>query len=81
MEIHDLNTWYSLGKYLSEHYEELNIRSLANYIYALYKASSKQPIMLDFSDLFQDMELELIKRMDMADTQSMNTVVLSYAKS
>ena len=54
--------WFSLADYLSQHHRKLSVRALSNYLYALHRGSARSPLVLDFSELFTQMELPLVER-------------------
>lgn len=87
MKIEDPEVWSSLASYVSKTYKTMDIRSLSNTVYAFQKVSQGKPIILNFDDLFTDLELPIIMKLDQSlpgsvgDPQSISNFVLAYAKS
>ena len=88
MKIDDHEIWSSLAAYVSTIMHELDFRSLSSICYSFYKASQGKPVMLNFDDLFTELELPIIKRLDqtlhiseMCDPKGISTLVMSYGKT
>lgn len=87
MKIEDPEVWASLASYISKNYKLMDIRNLSNTVYALHKVSQSKPVILNFDDLFTELELPIIMKLDkglpgsVGDPQSIANVILAYSKS
>jgi hypothetical protein len=84
MGIDDEEVWASLAAYLIERCETFDERDLSTHVYALYHAGKNKPIILNFDDLFKKYELQLVKKFEMpngATSQSISNAILSYSKT
>ena len=87
MKIEDPEVWNSLAAYVAKTYNQMDIRNISNTVYALHRVSLGKPVILNFDDLFQELELPLIMKLDSGlpgssgDPQSIANAVLAYAKS
>ena len=57
MGIDDEEVWASLAAYLIERCHTFTERDLSTQVYALYQASRRKPIILNFDDLYKKFEL------------------------
>lgn len=57
MHIDDEEVWGSLAAYLIERCDQFSERDLSTHVYALYHASKRKPIILNFDDLYKKYEL------------------------
>ena len=67
MGIDDEEVWASLASYLIERREYFTDRDLSTHVYALQHVSKRKPIILNFDDLYQKYELQLVKRFENSD--------------
>ena len=72
---------------MAQRHDSFDVRSLSNVVYSLYKISSAKPGILNFDDLFAELELPIIMKMDQqlpagaVDPQSIANTVLAYSKT
>jgi hypothetical protein len=64
MKIEDVEVWNSLASYVAKTYDQLDVRSLSNICYALQRVSHSKPVILNFDDLFTELELPIIQKLD-----------------
>lgn len=64
MKIDDAQVWSSLASYVAKNYTTLDIRNVSNIVYALHKISADKPIILNFDDLFTELELPIIIKLE-----------------
>lgn len=82
MRIHDELVWSRLAAHLASVHTQLNLRSLSTVVYSLTQVSRLKPVILNFDDLFEKLELSLIKRFNTeVDPQAISNTLLSYSKS
>lgn len=60
MNIEDHQVWTSLAGYVSTILEDFDFRSISNICHSFYRVSHGKPVMLNFDDLFTEMELPII---------------------
>jgi hypothetical protein len=88
MRIEDLEVWSSLAGYISTILNDLDFRSLSNICHSFYRVSHGKPVMLNFDDLFSEMELPIIQKLDqilhnpsLTDPKGVASVVMAYSKT
>jgi hypothetical protein len=64
MKIEDPEIWTSFASYISQRYDVFDIRNLSNIVYSLYQISHHKPAILNFDDLFSELELPFILKLD-----------------
>ena len=64
MKITDQQIWYSFANYIAQSYDRFDIRNLSTVIYSFYRINSVKPAELNFDELFGELELPLIMKMD-----------------
>ena len=64
MKIEEPEVWSSLVSYVTKSYNSMDLRNLSNTIYALHRVSHGKPVILNFDDLFSELELPIIKKLD-----------------
>eukprot|EP00347_Sterkiella_histriomuscorum_P005962 403354597 len=82
MKFEDPQVWSSLASYIAQNYKLFDLRNISNIVYALHKVSVDKPIILNFDDLFTQLELPIIMKLDKGegDPQSIANTILSYTK-
>ena len=87
MKIEDQEVWSSLASYVLKVNDALDIRNLSNIVYSFQQVSQGKPILYNYDDLFQELELPIIKKLDrglpgsVGDPQSIANTVTAYTKS
>lgn len=84
MNVDDAEVWSSLASYVAKVYNQFDIRNISNIVYAFQQVSHGKPVILNFDDLFSELELPIIMRLDKgaaSDPQHISNIVLAYAKS
>ena len=85
MKIDDAQIWASLASYIAQSHDRFDVRNLSTVLYSLYKINSFKPGLLNFDDLFSELELPLIMKMDQdpakVDPQSISNSILAYSKA
>jgi hypothetical protein len=88
MKIEDHEVWSSLAGYISTILNDLDFRSLSNICHSFYRVSHGKPVMLNFDDLFSEMELPIIQKLDqilhnptLTDPKGVASVVMAYSKT
>lgn len=64
MKIDDSAIWASLARYVSENQFVFDLRNISNICYSMMQISVKKKIILNFDDLFSQLELSIIKKLD-----------------
>lgn len=64
MKIEDPEVWTSLAGFVSKNYKLYDIRNLSNILYAFHRVSLLKPVILNFDDLFSELELPFIMKLD-----------------
>ncbi len=83
MKIDDEIIWSSFASFIAGRHDQMSLRDLSTCVYSLTTISKHKPILLNFDDLYQKLELSLIKKFDSEkkDSQAIANAVLSYSKS
>jgi hypothetical protein len=53
---------------VAQRYEVFDIRNISNIAYSLMQISHAKPILLNFDDLFEELELPIIMKLDQGDS-------------
>jgi hypothetical protein len=64
MKIEDPEVWSSLASYVTKTHSLMDIRGISNTLYAFHRVSLGKPVILNFDDLFTELELPLIMKLD-----------------
>ncbi|CDW74735.1 UNKNOWN [Stylonychia lemnae] len=82
MKNDDPQVWASLASYISKNYQHFDMRNISNIVYSLHKISVGKPILMNFDDVFTQLELPIIMKLDKGDgdPQSIANSILAYTK-
>ena len=64
MKVEEPEVWHSLAGYVAACYKQYDFRNLSNILYALHRVSQHKPVILNFDDLFTELEMPLVMQLD-----------------
>lgn len=83
MKIDDEQVWASLASFVVLNKDRFTARELSNIVFALSKIRKQKPVVLNFDDVFHDLEISFVKKFDNepVDGQSLANTILAYSKT
>jgi hypothetical protein len=64
MKIEDPKLWFSLVDYVAKSINLLELRDLSSTVHSLAKVSKLKPVILNFDDLYRQLEICFVKKFD-----------------